>query len=519
MATKLNSKNLDMYNLDKEETLWLYNGLDCAITYELYDMLKPQLQPATSGRTYNFTRAMLGPAMSMMTTGLRVDWIAVLKALEGDPDATEIKEQKGLFERHLDLGGMKKKKGKWVIENEDALFQRLAKNISGDVVNFHSPLQLQKFFYETLSIAPITTFKQGKHRVTTDREALEKVVEKYPRGEVAARCLLRLRDIESTIDILEKDLDDDGRFRCSFNVVGTETGRWASRKSAFNRGTNLQNITKELRHIFIPDDGYVMFEADLEQAESRVVAYLSGDQAYIDACEGGDLHADVAQMVFSLQPNQVHNTYYRQFTYRDMAKRAGHGTNYRLTPRSLANHMHIQVKQAYDFNLRYLGGGMIYEDAERMKLTGIPHDREGDVCIFPGAFPGIRHWHEDVDMALMDEGSLVTAFGRERMFWERPEDPATQREATAYEPQSTVSDLTCLGIWKIWDKYEGNAINVLANGHDAVMGQVREDKVVEMNEAIPRLMENPLTYSGRKMLIPVEIGFGPNWRDVKCLEL
>jgi len=128
------------------------------------------------------------------------------------------------------------------------------------------------------------------------------------------------------------------------------TGRWSSSSSPFNTGTNLQNVTKDLRGIFVPDPGYVLFDADLEQAESRVVAYLSEDEGYIKACEEGDLHTTVVKMIWphrdwtgDLQRDRAmaEEKYYRDFSYRDICKRAGHGANYGLTVDSLARHLRI----------------------------------------------------------------------------------------------------------------------------------------------------------------------------------
>ena len=139
--------------------------------------------------------------------------------------------------------------------------------------------------------------------------------------------LLELRDLAKIISVLRTPLSPDGRMFCSFNVAGTETNRWNSSKSIYDLGTNLQNITERLRRMFIPDPGYVFLSPDLAQAESRAVAYLSGDEAYIKACESSDLHTLVASMVWHELPwsgdpkrdrEIADRKFYRDYSYRFM---------------------------------------------------------------------------------------------------------------------------------------------------------------------------------------------------------
>ncbi|MCH7759210.1 hypothetical protein IID20_02550, partial [Patescibacteria group bacterium] len=128
----------------------------------------------------------------------------------------------------------------------------------------------------------------GQRTVSTDREALETLMNVYIRVRPLLKLILEIRDLESMLRVVQSPIGADGRMRFSFNVAGTETGRWSSSGHWRNvltgtaKGSQFQNITKELRAMFIPDPGYVFVYPDLEQAESRGVAYLSGDENYID---------------------------------------------------------------------------------------------------------------------------------------------------------------------------------------------------------------------------------------------
>ena len=67
-------KNVDIQNieLDSEQTLWTYCALDCAVTLEIWQKIKKELDDTTS-KTYQFEIDSLKPAMAMMQKGLRVD--------------------------------------------------------------------------------------------------------------------------------------------------------------------------------------------------------------------------------------------------------------------------------------------------------------------------------------------------------------------------------------------------------------------------------------------------------------
>src|SRR5579872_4320882 len=59
-------------DLSPMEREWIYNGLDCALTHEILTALKPQFDEYTSA-TYNFSKALQGPALEMRLRGVLVD--------------------------------------------------------------------------------------------------------------------------------------------------------------------------------------------------------------------------------------------------------------------------------------------------------------------------------------------------------------------------------------------------------------------------------------------------------------
>lgn len=318
----IRTKALSQYRFSSEEQLHVYCGLDTAVMHDLLHTITPQLNPANTEVTYKFSRAMLGPALAMMRRGVLVDEAFRLPFVE------ELSAKYNKLER---------------------LSREYSSAIFHDWENFNpnSTDQLAKYFYEGLGIDPFYSHKAKTRKPSVDEDSLEKIIEGYPIGEPMARCIMAMRETKKRLDVLRYGIDPDGRLRTFYDVGGTRTGRWASRQSVHDTGGNLQNWEKRMRELIVPDPGYVMFDCDLEQAESRAVAYLAGDDAYISACENGDLHTDVACGVFQVEPRRVNeDAPGLSFSYRHMAKVSGHGTNYLLTPTSLARYNKIPVAQA-----------------------------------------------------------------------------------------------------------------------------------------------------------------------------
>lgn len=451
-------------NLNSDESLWLYNALDCLVTLEVWNELQEQRTPA-SDLSYNFVSAMRAPALDIMLTGVRVDM-----------------EQRAIAER---------KYREKLVRMQSILF-RLTSAIWDKPLNPNSSKQCIDFFYGAIKIPQIVSYKKGERKISMDRETLEKL-EIYLHARPIIRAILACREYEGKIEVLTKGLDreSDGhyRMRTSYNVVGTKFGRWSSSENAFGQGTNMQNITDELRRILIPDPGYKFGYLDLEQAESRAVAFTSGDLNYIKACEGGDLHTTVASMVW---PHikcraDADQLFYRWFSYRDLAKRLGHGTNYYGQPPTMAKHTKVPVQLVKDFQDAYFK-----------------------------AFPGIKAWHKRVAAQLQIHGHLTTALGRQVHFLGRRWDDTTLREAIACEPQSLIGETLNLYLWRIWKHVP--EVKPLAQIHDAVLIQYPKEREDELIQRCLTHSNIPIQFPAGILVIPSSAEVGFNFGKFKKIE-
>lgn len=448
-------------------TEWWYNSLDAAVTLEIHEGLLAK-NGNNSRSVYDFERSLQGPALDMMLRGFRIDFA---------------------WRNHMIAVTEKR------LEKVEEQLQRLAHATWGKELNPRSPTQLKDFFYNALSLPEVWTSKKGVRSLSTDREALEKLSQYYIALPVINSVLLA-RDASKKLSVLRTSIDPDGRMRCTYNVCGTETGRWASSRNVFGRGSNLQNITEELRRMFVADPGYILVYIDGEQAESHGVGFihgrLFGDWTYLDMCEAGDLHTAVAKLVWpkmdwtgDLKKDRelAEQPFYRHFSFRDMSKRGGHGTNYYGKPHTMARHLKVNKGLIEVFQHNYFK-----------------------------EIPAMSRWHTWVAEQISNHSNLITFVGRSRDFFGRPNDDTTLREAIAFEPQSVVGDLINEGGYRVWKKFP--QAQALGQHHDAYVFQIPVDQVSIIPEMI-KTFEIPVTdpASRRTLTIRGEAKVGWNWAN------
>lgn len=459
---------------ERNKDLWVYNGLDCCLTLEVFNELAPRLDAKTAG-VYAFERACLVPAMEMMLRGILVD-----------------PHHRRVVQEQLTA------KIAWL----QARLNRLAQAVWDKDLNPNSPKQLIEFFYTTMGL-PVQYKKDAKgQRVPTcDRDALEKIQD-YFYAKPIINHIFAIKNVKGIYDVVRKGIDADGRMRFSLNVGATETGRWSSSKNVFGGGTNLQNITEEIRRMFISDDGYLLAYLDLEQAESRCVAYLSNDPAYIFACESGDLHTYCARLLWPglnwsksndlktalAEDRKIAETiFYRHFSNRDMSKRGGHLSNYDGKAYTMAKHLHIPRQLAEDFQSTYFT-----------------------------TFHGIKTWQLNVAAELQQKKQLSTPLGRVRQFFDRLWEDSTVREAIAFKPQSMVGDIMNIGLLRMYRKsldktHVLSHLRLHGQVHDAGLLQFPQHLTDEIIPAALECMAVPIPFGDKTMLIPADAKIGYNW--------
>jgi DNA polymerase I-like protein with 3'-5' exonuclease and polymerase domains len=456
----------------------IYNGLDCAVTYEVWETLQTFFNEPPP--VYAFERALQAPALEMMLRGILVDFSERDRAIKVEEE--KLKRIEYVLERYV--------KAVWD--------KPLRRNPMGRLIFPNSTEELLEFFIGAMKVPEslMTIRDKGRERQSANREVLEKL-ELYFHAKPIAAAILAFRDICKTLQDLHSGIDSDGHMRSSINVGATETGRFSSSKSTTGSGRNMFNVPDDGRRMFVSEPGWKFCGIDLEQAESREVGWLLwilfGDGSYLDACEGGDLHTTVAKMVWpelrwpgdnGKGDREIADTlFYRHYSHRYMAKRGGHGSNYLLTPWTASRQLKCPLKTMEEFHERYFS-----------------------------AFPGIAKWHQWVAEQIQTTQQLTTIFGRQRHFFGRPGDDTTIREAVAYCPQSSTADRLNVGLNRVWWKM-GERVRVALQLYDAIYFQYREEdnEAEVVTQALNLIQDTPFHHNGRTFIVPGEIKVGWNW--------
>lgn len=473
----VNTSTLNAASLSRGDSLYIYNGLDCCITYEVLEALLPQLT-STTAKTYAFSKALQGPILTMNARGVLMD---------------KHRRDEVLLSYRQDVNRLAEQLNAIIRDGIGYDFE-ITKNRKNP---YPSDAQLQDLFFNVMGL-PVQYQRgaNGERRPTVNRDALEKL-EHYFYAEPIVRHLYALRELGKKIAFLSTSVDGDGRLRTSFNIAGTTTGRLASSYSDFGTGTNLQNVENKLRSVFIADPGYKFCNIDLEQSDSRAVGAihwnLFRDSSYLDACESGDLHTSVSRIAFRHLPftgnladdkRIAGDKFYREFSYRDASKRLGHGTNYQGQPDKMSRATHIPIGDIIRFQKEYLG-----------------------------AFPAFKLWWQWVEDQIKHAQKITTFLGRQRHFFGHFRDSETIRQAIAYEPQSVTADTIDKGLLAVW---RTGKVDLLLQVHDSILFQFPEDLEDSIvPEMLALVQQTVMLKEGREFVIPAEAKVGYNWSDDK----
>lgn len=297
---------------------------------------------------------------------------------------------------------------------------------------------------------------------STNDKALRKILErnndKPDHLQFVRNMMILRRGYKLLTSYLNASLDADNRWRCSYNIEGTETGRSSSSKTPWKTGGNNQNIPRDtflgvnFKDIFIADEGYVFFQSDQEQAEARVVAALSGDRTLLNLfAEGKDIHSFAMSSILGFDILSLKESDPEKFKYyRQCGKIVNHGGNYDMGPATLSE------------SALKTGINMSVNDATKFL--------EGRRSVYPGVY----EWHKEIQDTINRSRVLVTPFGRIRNFIEEITSN-TYREAYAHIPQSVVPHITNI----MWEHVARNYPKVVVSqmGHDALLMQIPSQDV------------------------------------------
>lgn len=440
------------YDASNDHETWKYNTMDCIATYQsAFKILQELREFGMEDFYFRITHPLMLALTKVQNRGVLIDLPNREKLAE--PLRARIEELRKRFESAY---GMKVKKQP-------------------------SPKQIIEFL--NASGLPVPS-RKGK--TVTDARAMDDLIARHPENPFFSDVVAIRESVKFYGTYVQAPLDPDGRMRTSYNVSGTRTGRISSSKTLWGTGGNLQNIPKDsFRRVFIVPEGKVFMHADLSQAESRLVAWLSRDLELIERFIHDptfDVHRFNAARIFKIPETEVTPD------QRQKGKACNHSGNYGISWK----------KFSYISKIPYAEAKVILEKHQ--------------------ANPFLRGWWESIQLQLKTNRTIATPkpFARKRVFYGRLDDDL-YREAYNFVPQSTVGDIinvACIDLDRLLNSEDGR---IILQVHDEIDLEVDEKRVQEVKYLVRQALEIPiLVYDDLPPLyIPVEITTGKNWYDQK----
>ena len=351
--------------------------------------------------------------------------------------------------------------------------------------NINSPKQLGDVLFNRLNLPKPVKYGKGK-TISTAVDVLEELAESHdvPRMVLEYRQLSKLKS--TYVDALPLLLSaSSGRLHTTFLQAATATGRLSS------VNPNLQNIPirtelgREIRAAFTVEPGHVLLAADYSQIELRLLAHYSKDRLLVEAFRNGDdIHTLTASQVFGVPPLMVTADHRRQ------AKVVNFGIVYGLSAFGLSQNLKIEPSEAKQFINAYFE-----------------------------KYSGVRTFIDRTLEEVRASGNVKTLFGRVRPIPDINSKNANLRgfaERTAVNTplQGTAADLIKIAMIRIDAAIRERELKsrMTLQVHDELVFEVPEAEIDIMRSLVKEMMEN--VHSLHVPLL-VEIGVGPNWRDLE----
>jgi len=339
--------------------------------------------------------------------------------------------------------------------------ERLKEHFEKLGVNPNSPKQIGEYLVNVHHL-PMKVTKTGRPK--TDARTIKNLHKKY--NIPILDLLIRYRENSKIYSTYIEGIDKikvNNRLHADLIVGGTETGRLSC------RNPNLQNQPKDIRDIFIPEDGHLFVDADYNQLEMHVLYVLSKDKQL-----GYDLTNDV------YIPTEIGKSMgwdeEKCSLMKKVLKGVMYGTLYGRGARAIAIEFGMRVSEAKEVQTGFL-------------------DR----------YPGVRGYLEGERSTATTTGIIVTPFGRRRQFI--GDRVATQ--SYNHKIQSCAGDILSTSTIKVHRRIPRLLKLTI---HDEILLSVPEEAVEYWKGELVRIMEEPVPQMDGYSF-PASVSTGKNWRE------
>ena len=462
--TKAKKSSESLFDFDEEEKpqtmrevpvdkVMQYCCEDSDVTLQLYKVFKNELKKEKLEKLfYEIEIPLVKVLADMELTGVRIDVAA-------------LKESEGILNQEL--------------KNIEARITELA----GHPFNPLSPKAVGTVLFDEMKLDPkAKKTKSGQY--TTSEEVLQKLRDKSPIIDEILNYRGVKKLLSTYIEALPQEINHrTGRIHAQFNQTVTATGRLSS------SNPNLQNIPirdelgRELRKAFIPDEGEVFFSADNSQIELRLMAHLSQDPNMTEAfLSGEDIHTATAAKIYHLPVGEVPKL------QRTKAKTANFGIIYGISVFGLASRLNIPRSEAKQL----IDGYFV-------------------------TYPKVQEYMNKSIEVAREKGYVETLFGRKRVLTDISSANATvrgyaERNAINAPIQGTAADIIKIAMVRIARRIRKEKLNakLLIQVHDELNFSVQQNELEKLQALVLEEMAGAV-----KLRVPLiaDCGSGSNWLE------
>lgn len=372
--------------------------------------------------------------------------------------------------------------GKMLSERSDQTAQRIYTE-AGEEFNINSPKQLGEILFGKLGMKGGKKTKTG---YSTKAEILEKLRNDNPivQDVLDYRTYSKLKSTycDGLVSLVDPDTH---RIHSIFNQTGTVTGRLSSSEPNMQNIPTRTELGRELRKMFVAEEGYMLIDADYSQIELRVLAHLSHDETMIDAfVKGADIHAVTASKILGIPPENLTKE------QRNSAKAINFGIVYGMSEYTLSQDLNIPFKQAKKYMDDYFS-----------------------------KYNSIRKYLDSEIAFAKENGYVKTIMNRIRYIPELKSGSAQlrsfgERAAMNTPVQGSAADIIKLAMVKVYLrlKQENLKARLILQVHDELIVESPIDECARVKEILKHEMENAV-----KLDVPltVDMSEGLSWYDAK----
>lgn len=391
----------------------------------------------------------------------------------------------------------------------------------GEFFNIQSKDQLGKIAFDVLGIKPLSSTTKGKAQF--DEDLIQSISEDYEWAKYL-RIYNKLTKIKSSYIDRFLDASEDSRFYPYFKQNGTVSGRYGSDMQQLPKPLEpgqdeqiIMDYTNVIRAFFICDEGTKLLDTDYASLEPRVFSTVAGDQGLKDIFNNDlDFYSHIAIKTEKLENVSAHTK----------------------APNFLKKVDPVKRQQAKSYSLGVPYGMSGYALAMTLGVS----EKEGSRLVegYLDGFPDLRKWREESRKFVKEHGyiknkvgrirhlpvakEVYTAMGDKLMDWKHKKDLEREygveivtklykdyknalNNCLNYQIQSYSASIVNRAALQINRRFKQAGIEgqVIAQIHDQLVCQVKEEYVKEACTIVQDCMENTTKLDGVELIAIPEV--------------